>query len=327
MNARPAPRLELPAAPSARVQEAGRDFAFTGEDFARIRALIHRRAGISLSEHKRDMAYSRLARRLRALGLDSFRDYLDRLERDNDPAEWEAFTNSLTTNLTAFFREAHHFPILAEFAKTRAAPVSVWCSAASTGEEPYSLAITLLEALGPSAARSATILATDLDTQVLEKARTGIYTFDQVKHLSQERLRRFFLKGTGPQAGRVKVRPELKQMIRFEPLNLTDADYRIGQAFDAIFCRNVMIYFDKPTQGQVLSRFEPLLKPGGLLFAGHSENFSYVTQAFRLRGQTVYERTRDASGGGAGAIGRARPRADAASADAAQLASLAGEEA
>ncbi|MGN4024550.1 CheR family methyltransferase, partial [Burkholderia gladioli] len=291
MNARPAPRTEPATAPSPRASEVGRDFAFTGEDFARIRALIHRRAGISLSEHKRDMAYSRLARRLRALGLDSFRDYLDRLERDNDPVEWEAFTNSLTTNLTAFFREAHHFPILAEFVKTRPAPVSVWCSAASTGEEPYSLAITLLEALGPSAARQASILATDLDTQVLEKARLGIYTFDQVKHLSQERLRRFFLKGTGPQAGRVKVRPELRQMIRFEPLNLTDADYGIGQGFDAIFCRNVMIYFDKPTQGQVLTRFEPLLKPGGLLFAGHSENFSYVTQAFRLRGQTVYERT------------------------------------
>ncbi|CAG9215986.1 chemotaxis protein methyltransferase [Burkholderia gladioli] len=324
MNARPAPRTEPATAPSPRASEAGRDFAFTGEDFARIRALIHRRAGISLSEHKRDMAYSRLARRLRALGLDSFRDYLDRLERDNDPVEWEAFTNSLTTNLTAFFREAHHFPILAEFVKTRPAPVSVWCSAASTGEEPYSLAITLLEALGPSAARQASILATDLDTQVLEKARLGIYTFDQVKHLSQERLRRFFLKGTGPQAGRVKVRPELRQMIRFEPLNLTDADYGIGQGFDAIFCRNVMIYFDKPTQGQVLARFEPLLKPGGLLFAGHSENFSYVTQAFRLRGQTVYERTRDA----ASAAGSARARLPAGVPAAASAApSLAGEDA
>ncbi|WP_369054213.1 CheR family methyltransferase [Burkholderia gladioli] len=324
MNARPAPRTEPATALSPRASEAGRDFAFTGEDFARIRALIHRRAGISLSEHKRDMAYSRLARRLRALGLDSFRDYLDRLERDNDPVEWEAFTNSLTTNLTAFFREAHHFPILAEFVKTRPAPVSVWCSAASTGEEPYSLAITLLEALGPSAARQASILATDLDTQVLEKARLGIYTFDQVKHLSQERLRRFFLKGTGPQAGRVKVRPELRQMIRFEPLNLTDADYGIGQGFDAIFCRNVMIYFDKPTQGQVLARFEPLLKPGGLLFAGHSENFSYVTQAFRLRGQTVYERTLDA----ALSAGPARARLPAGVPAAASAApSLAGEDA
>ncbi|HDR8908775.1 TPA: chemotaxis protein CheR [Burkholderia multivorans] len=300
-----------PDAPDAspRAGEPGRDFAFTGADFARIRALIHRRAGISLSDHKRDMAYSRLARRLRARGLDSFREYLDLLEQENDAAEWEAFTNALTTNLTAFFRESHHFPILAEFVKGRAAPVSVWCSAASTGEEPYSIAITLIEALGESAARSASILATDLDTQVLAKAEAGIYTYDQVKHLSPERLKRFFLKGTGAQAGRVKVRPELRAMIRFEQLNLTDADYGIAKPFDAIFCRNVMIYFDKPTQSQVLARFEPLVKPGGLLFAGHSENFTYVTQAFRLRGQTVYELTRDAAGG---ARPRGAPPADAA---------------
>jgi chemotaxis protein methyltransferase CheR len=272
--------------------EAHRDFDFTSADFERIRALIHRRAGISLSDHKRDMAYSRLARRLRALGIDSFRTYLDQLESGHDAVEWEAFTNALTTNLTAFFREAHHFPILAEFVKGRPSPVSVWCSAASTGEEPYSIAMTLIEALGERAAREAKVLATDLDTQVLAKADAGVYAYDQVKHLSPERLKRFFLKGTGTHAGLVRVRPELRHMIRFEQLNLTDADYGLHQTFDAIFCRNVMIYFDKPTQAQVLSRFEPLMKPDGLLFAGHSENFTYVTQAFRLRGQTVYELAR-----------------------------------
>ncbi|MBB2931908.1 chemotaxis protein methyltransferase CheR [Paraburkholderia silvatlantica] len=277
--------------------ESNRDFDFTSADFERIRALIHRRAGISLSDHKRDMAYSRLARRLRTLGLDSFREYLDQLEARNDSAEWEAFTNALTTNLTAFFREAHHFPILADFVKRRAGgpgaqPVSVWCSAASTGEEPYSIAMTLIEALGERAAREARVLATDLDTQVLAKADAGVYSFDQVKHLSPERLKRFFFKGTGSHAGLVKVRPELRAMIKFEQLNLTDADYGLRTTFDAIFCRNVMIYFDKPTQAQVLTRFEPLMKPDGLLFAGHSENFTYVTQAFRLRGQTVYELTR-----------------------------------
>ncbi|CAG9254638.1 CheR family methyltransferase [Paraburkholderia unamae] len=272
--------------------ETGRDFEFTSADFERIRALIHRRAGISLSDHKRDMAYSRLARRLRALGLDSFRDYLDQLEARNDASEWEAFTNALTTNLTAFFREAHHFPILADFVKRRTQPVSVWCSAASTGEEPYSIAMTLIEALGDRAAREARVLATDLDTQVLAKAEAGVYAYDQVKHLSPERLKRFFFKGTGSHAGLVKVRPELRAMIKFEQLNLTDADYGLRTTFDAIFCRNVMIYFDKPTQAQVLTRFEPLMKPDGLLFAGHSENFTYVTQAFRLRGQTVYELTR-----------------------------------
>jgi chemotaxis protein methyltransferase CheR len=274
---------------------ADRDFDFTSADFARIRALIHQRAGISLSDHKRDMAYSRLARRLRARGLDSFRHYLDLLEAGDDPAEWEAFTNALTTNLTAFFREAHHFPILAELVKRRPQPVSIWCSAASTGEEPYSIAMTLIEALGDSAARQATVLATDLDTQVLAKGEAGVYGLDQVKQLSPERLKRFFLKGTGARAGFVKVRPEVRAMIQFQQLNLTDADYGLRSPFDAIFCRNVMIYFDKPTQTQVLTRFEPLVKPGGLLFAGHSENFTYVTQSFRLRGQTVYELTRDAA--------------------------------
>ncbi|MBN3854519.1 chemotaxis protein CheR [Paraburkholderia sp. Ac-20340] len=278
--------------PRAGGEGAARDFEFTSADFERIRALIHRRAGISLSDHKRDMAYSRLARRLRALGLDTFRDYLDELEKRNDANEWEAFTNALTTNLTAFFREAHHFPILADFVKRRTQPVSVWCSAASTGEEPYSIAMTLIESLGERAARESRVLATDLDTQVLAKADAGVYAYDQVKHLSPERLKRFFLKGTGSHAGLVKVRPELRQMIKFEQLNLTDADYGLRQTFDAIFCRNVMIYFDKPTQAQVLTRFEPLMKPDGLLFAGHSENFTYVTQAFRLRGQTVYELTR-----------------------------------
>ncbi|MCC8393227.1 chemotaxis protein CheR [Paraburkholderia sp. MMS20-SJTR3] len=280
----------------ARSAETGRDFEFTTADFARIRDLIHRVAGISLSDHKRDMAYSRLARRLRARGIDTFRQYLDLLEAENDPLEWEAFTNALTTNLTAFFREAHHFPILAEFVRRRAQPVSVWCSAASTGEEPYSIAMTLIEALGESGARQASVFATDIDTQVLAKAEAGVYQFDQVKHLSPERLKRFFLKGTGAHAGMVKVRPEVRALVRFGQLNLTDRDYQLRTQFDAIFCRNVMIYFDKPTQGQVLTRFEPLMKAGGLLFAGHSENFTYVTQAFRLRGQTVYELTRDAGG-------------------------------
>jgi chemotaxis protein methyltransferase CheR len=272
-----------------------RDFEFTSADFARIRELIHRRAGISLSDHKRDMAYSRLARRLRACGIDTFKHYLDSLDAQPDSDEWEAFTNALTTNLTAFFRESHHFPILAEFAKRRAQPFSVWCSAASTGEEPYSIAMTLIEALGDTAARQCSVIATDIDSQVLQKADAGVYALDLVKTLSPERLKRFFLKGTGAHAGFVKVRPEVRALIKFEQLNLTDPHYALKGQFDAIFCRNVMIYFDKPTQAQVLGRFEPLMKAGGLLFAGHSENFTYVTQAFRLRGQTVYELSRDST--------------------------------
>jgi chemotaxis protein methyltransferase CheR len=290
-------RIERAGAPAAGATP-GRDFEFTSADFGRIRSLIYRNAGISLSDHKRDMVYSRLARRLRARGLDSFQAYLDLLEADNDPAEWEAFTNALTTNLTAFFRESHHFPILAEFAQQRGASgFSVWCAASSTGEEPYSIAMTLIEAFGRDA-RQASVIATDIDTQVLARGEAGIYAMEQVKSLSDERLKRFFLKGTGAHAGFAKVRPELRSMIKFSQLNLTDAHYAVPGPFDAIFCRNVMIYFDKATQARVLERFAPLVKSGGLLFAGHSENFSYVSQAFRLRGQTVYQLTRDHASGG-----------------------------
>ncbi|WP_454727257.1 MULTISPECIES: CheR family methyltransferase [Cupriavidus] len=275
-----------PVQPALPRRDEPRDFLLTERDFEKIRAMIHRRAGISLGSHKREMVYSRLARRLRTLQLTDFGTYLAMLEADDRSDEWEFFTNSLTTNLTSFFREAHHFPLLAEHARKIGRPYSVWCSAASTGEEPYSIAITLAEALGD---RAGSVLATDIDTQVLAKARAGVYTAEQVSKLSPERLKRFFLKGTGQRAGAVKVKPDLAGTIDFQPLNLLAPDWGIREKFDAIFCRNVMIYFDKPTQGRILERFVPLLKPHGLLFAGHSENFSYVTRAFQLRGQTVYE--------------------------------------
>ena len=268
---------------------AERQFNFREADFARVRRMIHERAGISLGTHKREMVYSRLARRLRALGGQDFASYLDQLEGRPDDPEWEDFINALTTNLTAFFRESHHFPILASFVAARPGPVSVWCCAASTGEEPYSIAMTLAEALPPRGAATATVLATDIDTSVLQKARSAIYPFERVAKLETERLKRFFLKGKGAATGQVRVRQEVAAMVRFETLNLLAPQWAIQEKFDAIFCRIVMIYFDKPTQARILQRFVPLLKPGGLLFAGHSENFTYISQAFRLRGQTVYE--------------------------------------
>lgn len=276
---------------------SARDFLLTDGDFSRVRALIHQRAGIALGEQKREMVYSRLSRRLRELGMNDFTSYLALLEAEQDSAEWQAFTNALTTNLTAFFREAHHFPLLAEHAKKCAAPVTVWCSAASTGEEPYSIAMTLIEALGSRAA-TASVIATDIDTQVLEKAAAGVYTMEQVSKLPLERLKRFFLKGSGARAGQVRIRPEVAAMVKFGQVNLLDTQWGLKEPFDAIFCRNVMIYFDKPTQNKILQRFAPLVKPQGLLFAGHSENFSYASQPFRLRGQTVYELDpRQAKGG------------------------------
>ena len=273
----------------ATASSAGPDFLLTDHDFSKIRTLIHQRAGIALSTQKRQMVYSRLARRLRELRLTEFASYLRFLEADPHGDEWQQFTNALTTNLTAFFREAHHFPLLAEHAKKCAQPMSVWCSAASTGEEPYSIAMTLIEALGERAGAAASVMATDIDTEVLAKAQAGIFTMEQVSKLSPARLKRFFLKGAGAQAGKVRIRPEVAAMVKFEQLNLLDAKWALREPFDAIFCRNVMIYFDKPTQGRILQRFAPLMKPHGLLFAGHSENFSFASDTFRLKGQTVYE--------------------------------------
>ncbi|WP_420074269.1 protein-glutamate O-methyltransferase CheR [Yersinia sp. 2542 StPb PI] len=260
--------------------------------FRRICQLIYQRAGIVLADHKREMVYNRLVRRLRLLGINDFGQYLALLETDPNSAEWQAFVNALTTNLTAFFREAHHFPILAEHARQRPGSYSVWSTAASTGEEPYSIAMTLCDVLG-NRVGSCQVLASDIDTQVLEKATSGVYRQDELRSLSAQQMQRYFLRGTGPHQGMVRVRPELANMIHFQQLNLLAPEWALPGQFDAIFCRNVMIYFDKETQERILRRFVPLLKPGGLMFAGHSENFSQISREFYLRGQTVYGLTKE----------------------------------
>jgi len=263
-------------------------FEFTPRDFARVRTLIYKQAGISLGESKQEMVYSRLARRLRAKGMNSFEEYLDGLEGGRDSEEWEAFTNALTTNLTSFFREAHHFPILEAHMRNMKAPLSIWCSASSTGEEPYSIAMTVCEAFG-TLTPPVNIIATDIDTNVLETAANGVYPIDRIDKMAQDRVKRFFQRGKGERSGLVRVRPELRQLVTFKPLNLLASSWPISGPYDVIFCRNVMIYFDKPTQSKILARFAPLMKPDGLLFAGHSENFMDASEAFKLRGKTVYE--------------------------------------
>jgi chemotaxis protein methyltransferase CheR len=281
------------AAFAAPRRDAGlREFDFTTADFERVRKLIYQHAGISLSPAKQDMVYSRLARRLRATAKESFADYLEMLER-GDHEEWERFVNSLTTNLTSFFREPHHFPIFAEHLKKLGGrnPIRVWCSAASTGEEPYSIAITVAETFGGFNA-PVSIIASDLDTNVLATADKGVYPAERVERLSPERLKRFFLKGSGSQEGNVAVRPELRRMVQFQRVNLLDASYSVKGPLDVIFCRNVMIYFDKPTQYKILSRFAPMMQDDGLLFAGHSESFLHAADIFRSLGKTVYELSR-----------------------------------
>ena len=280
------PAFDPQAAPSLMPE---REFHFTQADFERIRKLIHQQAGISLAPIKQDMVYSRLARRLRALGLATFAEYLALLET-GDPQEWETFVNSLTTNLTSFFREAHHFDILRKHLESaHHRPLRIWCSAASTGEEPYSLAITVCETFD-TLSPPVEILASDIDTNVLATAQRGVYPMERVERLSPQRLQRFFLKGSGAQVGYARVRPELQRLITFTRINLLDPRWPVRDSLDVIFCRNVMIYFDKPTQYQILKRFVPLLRPEGLLFAGHSESFLHAADLFHSLGRTVYER-------------------------------------
>lgn len=263
-------------------------FPFTSEDFNRIRNLIHRVAGISLSPAKKGLVYSRLARRLRVRRLQSFSEYLQLLESDDQP-EREAFINALTTNMTSFFREAHHFPILSAHLGSLAPKqqVSIWTCASSSGEEPYSIAMTVVEHYNSFAA-PVKILATDIDTKVLERARAGVYPLDQLQKLSPNQLKRFFLRGEGENAGFAKVKPELQAMITFKSLNLLHEKWAINEKFDAIFCRNVMIYFDKKTQYTVLKNLSGYLRPNGLFFAGHSESFHHAVDLFRTCGKTVY---------------------------------------
>ena len=268
-----------------------REFNFTAADFERVRQLIYKHAGISLAPIKQDMVYSRLARRLRALNLDSFDSYLAYLEEGTHENEWETFVNSLTTNLTSFFRESHHFVILQkQLISLTHRPLKIWCSAASTGEEPYTLAITACEAFD-SLTPPVQIHASDIDTNVLKTAERGVYPIERVERLDPQRLKKFFLKGTGTQAGFVRIRPELQKLITYSRVNLLDAVWpSVKGPLDVLFCRNVMIYFDKPTQYQILKKFVPLLHQDGLLYAGHSESFLHAADLFHSLGRTVYER-------------------------------------
>ena len=286
MNALPqdfgAPRPAPAAAPMAPA------FAFDADDFARVRELIHRRAGISLGDGKQALVYSRLARRLRDTGQTSFAGYLrwlDAASGDAAAAEWQRFVNALTTNLTSFFRERHHFEALAAELARRDAPLGVWCAAASTGEEPYSIAMTCAEA----GRGEVDIVASDIDTEVLAVAVRGIYPAS-AGGLSPERLRRHFLRGSGANAGFVRVQPALAARVGFRRFNLAGERPFGGAGFDIVFCRNVMIYFDAPTQRRVLARLHAAMRPGGVLFVGHSESFADVKSLFRLRGKTTYER-------------------------------------
>lgn len=265
-----------------------REFKFVDHDFQTVRKLIYARAGINLKPGKQEMVYSRLARRLRALRMTSFAEYLVLLE-DQRCSEWEHFVNAITTNLTHFFREAHHFQILArQYRETISKSIfRVWSTASSTGEEVYSIAIALAEEHAVMGT-NVSILASDLDTNVLAQARQGVYNVDKLSNLSEERRKKFFLRGVGKNDGFVRVRDEIRHGIQFENINLMHNDWNIKDRFDAIFCRNVMIYFDKETQYDILRKLSRMLLPEGRLYVGHSENLLHAKDLFKLCDKTVY---------------------------------------
>jgi len=259
--------------------------------FRALRDLLHDHSGISLAPSKLTMVQSRLAKRLRILGIKTYEEYLERII-DPNATEWSEFINALTTNLTSFFREGHHFTRLVELLQPAYAAsrrIRIWSAGCSTGEEPYTLAMTLLKAFGPSA--SIQILATDLDTAVLDTAARGVYGIDRIDGLGDAWKRLAFLRGKGDNRNKVRIRPEVRELVTFTQMNLRDADWPLEPgSFQAIFCRNVMIYFDKPTQREFLGRYHRLLEPEGLLFVGHSEALLDNTLGFHSLGQTIYRR-------------------------------------
>lgn len=271
-----------------------REFEYTQADFEILRKISNQHSGILVPDDKFDMFYSRLAKRLRLLGLVSFKEYCQYLT-ENPADEFTEFINAVTTNLTSFFRENHHFDYLSktvvpELLKKKAAvrQVKIWSAGCSTGEEPYSLAMALKESL--PAGWELKILATDLDTNVLATAAEGIYSADRAAGIGEQRLKRWFQRGSGRQANKIRVKPELRAAITFRQLNLM-REWPMRGRFDAIFCRNVLIYFDRETKTMLADRYANLLETGGYLFIGHSESLHQLDTAFQLIGNTIYRKT------------------------------------
>jgi chemotaxis protein methyltransferase CheR len=277
-------------------EDGANEFALSDADFNRICELVREQSGIALTDAKRQMVYGRLVRRLRALRLAGFGEYVQLLER-GDRVELQEFTNAITTNLTSFFREIHHFeylsdellPAIAE--RVRASGrLRIWSSACSTGEEPYSIAMVLREQRELLGRADAKILATDLDSNVLATAAAGSYPLERVQQVAAKRVAEFFSPGTRPST--LQVSPSLQQLITFKQLNLMH-EWPIRGPFDAIFCRNVVIYFDVETKRALFERMARLQPPGSILFLGHSENLYRISEQYELIGRTIYRRRGD----------------------------------
>ncbi len=270
------------------------EFSFTESDFNRVRTVVHAHAGIHLADSKQNLVYNRLSRRLRLLGFEDFQSYLSYVEGEGKEDEFTHLINAITTNLTFFFRENHHFEFLTQElfpalmkknADTR--KIRIWSAGCSTGEEPYSLSIVAKEFF--PAGWDVRIDASDLDTNVINTGKEGVYSIEALKDVAQERVKRWFLRGSGDNSGMVKVKSELKEVIRFQQVNLMN-DWPWNESFDVIFCRNVVIYFDKPTQQRLFARYHHALKSDGHLFIGHSESLYKVSEQFKFLGKTIYQK-------------------------------------
>ena len=273
-----------------------REFLFTDQDFKVLGELVTQHAGIIVTPEKFDMFYSRLGRRLRALGLSTFKEYCDLLIA-NERDEFPSFINAITTNLTSFFRENHHFDylssILPKLLKTNAASrrIRIWSAGCSTGEEPYSLAMTVKQCIPQNLDWDIKILATDIDSNVLAAAAQGNYKIDRITGISNAQKSKWFKKGVGANDGIVAVNQELKDLIGFKRLNLMDARWPMKGPFDVIFCRNVVIYFDKTTKEKLVERYTNLLVDRGHLFVGHSESLHRISTKLKLIGNTIYQKS------------------------------------
>lgn len=281
-------QLDRPAAATLDIQLGDTEFAF-------IRTVVEKNAGIILNTTKRQLVQGRLARRIRELGLSSFAEYCE-LVRNGGPEELVGLINAITTNVTSFFRESHHFDSLTTLMlpeamgrNERTRRLRVWSAGCSSGEEPYSIAIAAAEALGSQRGWDFKILATDIDSEILDTAARGEYPLERLQGVSDERRQRWFVAGVGERTGQVRVKPELQTMITFRTLNLM-GDWPMHGPFDVIFCRNVMIYFDQHTRERLLMRYAQLLTDGGYLCLGHSESIHMQHTQFRLVGRTIYRK-------------------------------------
>jgi chemotaxis protein methyltransferase CheR len=267
------------------------DYSLTKEEYDHIRTLLYDECGISLGEHKQSLVISRLSKRLRTLQLESFAAYYEFVTGDDSGAEFTRMLDLLSTNKTDFFREPKHFEFLRDTILPGLAEqkrIRIWSSACSTGEEPYTIAITLHESVPHPEQWNFQVLASDISTRVLAHAAAGLYDEERIHDVPPEVARRHFLKGSGENCGLVKVKPHLSDIITFRRMNLMDDRFPIKQPLDLIFCRNVMIYFDRPTQERLVGKFYRYLKPGGHLFIGHSESLQWVTHSFKHLAPTIY---------------------------------------